>query len=482
MTKTNSGSIQRVAVIGGGVTGLAAAHRLTELNPALSLTLFESGDRLGGVVQSLERDGYLIERAADMFITKEPWAVDLCRRIGFEDQLVETNEEMRRAFVVRRGKLQPVPDGFTLMTPVKIWPVVSTPILSPLGKLRLAYEFFVPPKRDNVDESLDSFATRRMGREAYERLVQPLISSIYTADPKKLSMRASMPQFFGMEQKHGSLARGMRRLAKARRSDAQGTGARYGLFVSARHGLGTLVDAIAARLPAGSVRLKCSIQELAAHVEGGWDLLPEGAEQPERFDAVIVATPASRAASLLARVDEPLSSSLRDVPYAGTVILAAGFRRDQFSHPLDGFGYVVPIIEKRRVLSVSFSSVKFSGRAPEDCVLLRVFVGGACQAELLDLDDHALQQLVEEELQEVLGLRGKPQFFEPFRWPDAMPQYHVGHLQRTEEIEQRAAALPNFALAGNAYHGVGIPFCIHSGEQAAERICGDLGTAPYRRS
>lgn len=472
MTEPNIQSIQRVAVIGGGVTGLAAAHRLTELDPDLSITLFESGDQLGGVVQTLERDGYRIERAADMFITRDPWAVDLCRRIGFEDQLLETNRDARRAFVVRRGRLHPVPDGFTLMTPVKIWPVVATPILSPLGKLRLACEYLVPPKRDDVDESLDSFCRRRLGREAYERLVQPLISSIYTADPKQLSMRASMPQFFDMEKKNGSLARGMRKLTKARRPGAQGTGARYGLFVTPRNGLGTFVDAIAARLPEGSVRCNTSIQKMTAHKDGGWDLLSEGSEQPERFDAVIVATPASQAATILADVDEPLSTSLRGITYAGTVILAMGFRRDQFSHAMDGAGYVVPIIENRRVLSVSFSSVKFSGRAPEDSVLLRVFVGGACQAELLDLDNNHLQKIVEEELQEVLGLNGKPQFCEFFRWPGAMPQYHVGHLHKVKEIEERAETLPNFALAGNAFRGVGIPYCIHSGEQAAERVCG----------
>jgi oxygen-dependent protoporphyrinogen oxidase len=470
MSDSRRTSIRRVAVIGGGISGLAAAHRLAELDPSLSVTLFESSDRLGGVVQTVERDGFLIEKAADMFITREPWGIELCRRIGFEEQLLETNEEKRRAFVVRRGKLHPVPDGFTLMTPVKIWPVVATPILSPWGKMRLACEYIIPPKKDNLDESLHSFAMRRMGREAYERLVQPLISSIYTADPQQLSMRASMPQFFGMEQKYGSLARGMRQLAKAKRSRDHGTGARYGLFVSARGGLETLVHAVAERLPEGGVRLNTPIEKLAARADGGWDISPGGG-QPEPFDAVIVSTPAPQAATLLAGVDEALSTRLQAIPYAGTVILAMAFRREQFSHPLDGFGYVVPIAENRKVLSVSFSSVKFAGRAPDDHVLLRVFVGGACQSELLDLDDNQLQHLVEQELQEVLGLQGKPQFCEFFRWPRAMPQYHVGHLQRVAEIEELATALPNFALAGNAYRGVGIPFCIRSGEEAAAKIC-----------
>jgi oxygen-dependent protoporphyrinogen oxidase len=474
MSDPHQTSIHRVAVIGGGISGLAAAHRLAELDPTLAITLFESSDRLGGVVQTVERDGYLIEKASDMFITRDPWAIDLCRRIGFEQELIETTKGKRRAFVVRRGNLHPIPEGFTLMAPVKVWPVVATPILSPWGKLRLACEYVIPPKKDDVDESLHSFATRRMGRETYERLVQPLISSIYTADPRKLSMRASMPQFFGMERKYGSIARGMRRLAKskanAKRSEVQGTGARYELFVTARHGLESLIQAVAKRLPEGSVRLKTTIEKLEARAAGGWNVIPANG-QPQPFDAVIVGTPAGQAASLLADVDKTLSEHLQAIPYAGTVILAMAFRREQIAHPLDGTGYVVPLSEQRKVLSVSFSSIKFAGRAPEDGVLMRVFVGGACQAELLDLDDHQLRHLVEQELREVLGLQGRPQFCEFFRWPRAMPQYHVGHLQRVDEIENLVAALPNFALAGNAYRGVGIPYCIHSGEQAAEKIC-----------
>lgn len=460
----------RVAVVGGGFSGMAAAHRLTELAPEISVSLFEAGDRLGGVVRTVRKDGYLIEGASDMFTTKEPWGVDLCRRIGFEDQLIETNQGSRRAFVVHRGRLQPVPDGFTLMTPVKVWPVVTTRLLSPLGKLRLACEIVVPRRRDPSDESLAAFTQRRMGRETYERLIQPLISSIYTADPTKLSMQAAMPQFFAMEAKHGSLTLGMRRMARSHRSAAEGTGARYGLFVSARDGLGTLVDALAARLPADCPQLRANVRRLRHKPDGGWELEIEGRSEPEAFDALILATPANRTSELLMPLEAELARELAAIELSGVTILGLGYHRHQVRHPLNGFGLVVPLAEKRRVLSISFSSVKFSGRAPQGSVQFRVFVGGACQPELAELPDEPLRQIVLDELRELLGVEGEPQVCEIFRWPATMPQYHVGHLDRVARIEQRAAALPNFALAGNAYRGVDIPFCIHSGEKAAERI------------
>jgi len=460
----------RVAVIGGGFSGMAAAHRLAELAPEAAVALFEASDRLGGVVRTVRRDGYVIEGASDMFTTKEPWGIDLCRRIGFEHQLIETNPGPRRSFVVYRGGLEPVPDGFTLMTPVKVWPIVKTRLLSPLGKLRLASEIFVPRRRDPSDESLASFTQRRMGRETYERLIQPLISSIYTADATKLSMQAAMPQFFAMEGKFGSLTLGMQRMLRTKRSAGAGTGARYGLFVSARDGLGSFVDALAARLPAGCARLRSHVRQLRPTAGGGWELSVEGRPDAEQFDAVILATPAHRTAALLEPLDAELARELAAIELSGVTIVALCYPRRQVRHPLDGFGVVAPLVEKRRVLAVSFPSVKFAGRAPQDGVQFRIFVGGACQGELAELPDQPLLEMVQEELRDLLGVQGEPQFCEVFRWPATMPQYHVGHLERVARIEQRATLLPNLALAGNAYRGVGIPFCIHSGETAAQKI------------
>jgi protoporphyrinogen/coproporphyrinogen III oxidase len=477
---------RRVAIIGGGISGLAAAHRLIELDPAAQITLFEASGRVGGVLQTNRRDGWLIERSADMFTTREPWALDLCRRIGIENELIETDTRYRRAFVVHRGRLIPVPDGFTLMSPAKVWPILKTPLLSPLGKLRMGLECLIPPRRDTSDESLESFVVRRFGREAFDRLIQPLIGGIYTADPAKLSMAATLPQFLEMEKAHGSLIRAMqsqRSEVTGQRSDGTSSGARYGMFLAPRGGMQRLVEAIAARLPAGCIRLNSSVEmiercrerppwrsEEAAN-DVAWRIQLPGESAPEYFDDLIVASPGAVSSRLLKSVDEDLASLIGQIPHAGCSVAVLGVRRDQIRHPLDGFGFVVPRIESRRIIAGSLASIKFPGRAPEGKVLLRVFVGGALQPELGQLPDAEIQQLVREELADLIGFSGEPEFSDIVRWQCMMPQYHIGHLDRVAKIEQRAAAIPHFALAGNAYRGVGIPFCIHSGEQAAERLC-----------
>jgi len=460
-------SPRNIAVVGGGISGLAAAHHLSELDPKIQLKLFEASDELGGVLKTVRRDDYLIEQSADMFITRDPWALGLCKRIGFDDQLIPTNTTHRKAFVVNRGRLVEVPGGFTLMSPSRVWPVLTTPLLSWRGKLRLAGDYFKAAKKDDADESLKSFATRRFGRETYERLIQPLIGGIYTADPEKLSMRATMPQFVELEKKHGSLIRGMRRQNK-RSSGDDAKGARYGLFVTPREGMSSLVAAIAAKLPQGSIQLNSRVTSLAQNDDGTWQLEVNGT--PVSFDGVILATRASQAAELLRPVKESLAEDMASIPYAGASVVVLAYRKDQFPRAVEGSGVVVPLIEQRKIIAVSFASNKFPGRAPDDRLLIRVFVGGACQPELAELDDDALFQLVQRELEDLLGVRGEPEIKNVVRWLGAMPQYHVGHLQLVDRIEQQVSGLANLEVAGNAYRGVGIPFCVRNGEQAAERL------------
>jgi oxygen-dependent protoporphyrinogen oxidase len=467
---TSGGNSRRVAVIGGGISGLAAAHRVKELDSAAEVTLFEGSGRVGGVLQTERRDGWLIERSADMFTTREPWALDLCQRTGIADELIETDARYRRAFVVRRGRLIPVPEGFTLMSPAKVWPIVTTPILSPRGKLRMAWERWIPPEASDEDESLESFVVRRFGLEAFQRLIQPLIGGIYTANPAKLSMAATLPQFVEMERKFGSVIRGMSaKRPEAGNHESRASGARYGQFAAPREGMQRLIEAVVARLPAGSVRLN----EPVTHINRSnfqWQITTTTTSQSELFDELIVAASAACTAKLLRTVDDELATLITYIPHAGCSLALLGVRRDRIDHPLDGFGFVVPAIEKRRIIAGSMASVKFPGRAPEGKVLLRVFLGGALQPELNQLADGEIRQLVLEELGELIGLRGEPEFFDVARWLGMMPQYHVGHLDLVRRIEERAAELPHFALAGNAYRGVGIPFCIRSGELAAERV------------
>jgi oxygen-dependent protoporphyrinogen oxidase len=476
MSELSEPNRRHVVVIGGGITGLAAAHRLVELDPIRQITLLEAADRLGGVLETVRQDGFTLERSADNFITNVPWALDLCRRLGMQEDLMPTNAAFRQAFVVCRGRLEKIPQGFMIMAPSRIGPMLTTPILGWLGKLRMVGEYFVPSRDAGAqeDESLAAFAIRRFGRQTYERLIQPLVGGIYTADPRQLSVRATLPRFLEMERQHGSLIRAALSEALTKKpGESAGSGARYTMFVTVRGGLCELATRIVDRLPEGTVQLSSPVEKMTRDTAGTWRLNIGGDRRREvSAGTVIVATPAHRATHLLRDVDGQLSDDLASIPHAGCVVVSLGYRREQIGHPLDGFGFVVPAIEKRQILSGSFSSVKYPGRAPDGHELIRVFIGGACQEELVSLGDDRLRSIAVGELADLLTITGEPIFCNIARWPGVMPQYHVGHIALVERIEARAAALGGLHLAGNAYRGVGIPNCIHSGEQAAEQICG----------
>jgi oxygen-dependent protoporphyrinogen oxidase len=387
-----------------------------------------------------------------------------------------------------------------------MWPVLTTPLLSWRGKLRFAMEYFVPRRRTRsagkspdqaqragigigaedhaaglVDESLASFTRRRYGREVFERLVQPLVGGIYTADPEKLSLAATLPRFLEMEHEYRSLIRAAWEMRKSHaRMKAEGvdhevSGVRYGMFVAPLHGMTSLIDAIRRRLTTVQLRLSSPVERLERAPQERWRTIGPAGSPPENdFDAVILATPAPVSARLVGVDAKLLSSELRSIEYAGCAIACLGYRRSKIEHPLDGFGFVVPAVERRRILAASFASVKFTGRAAGDRVLIRVFMGGAMQPELLQRTDDELCRIAREELGELLGATGEPELAIVARWPNAMPQYHVGHLDRASHIEARVSKLAGLQVAGSAYHGVGIPHCIHSGEQAAERASAAL--------
>jgi protoporphyrinogen/coproporphyrinogen III oxidase len=465
----------RVAVVGGGITGLAAANRVIELcreqSRPLELTLFEAASHVGGVVTTEHRDGYLVERGADSFITNKPWGIDLCGRLGLERELIPTDVTYRRSLVLRKGKPVPVPDGFMLLSPAKVWPVIASPVFSPFGKLRMGCEYFIPRRTDDGDESLASFVRRRFGREALERLVQPLVGGIYTSDPEKLSLQATMPRFLDMERDHRSLIRASKKQAADRSAaETSGSGARYGLFVTLRGGLSSLLDALRERVTAaGMMCFETSVRNVKRAESGDWQLeLGDGTTAD--FDAVVLAARAFQTGAMVRDYDAKLAEALEEIEYASTAIVVSGHRLADVAHPLDAFGLVVPAIERRKVLAVSFASRKFPGRAPDGRVLLRTFVGGAMQPELMRLSDEEMIGLVKSELADLLGAAGEPDFIDVVRYDNAMPQYHVGHLDRVARIESLAARHVGLAIAGNAFQGVGIPDCVHSGEQAAERI------------
>ncbi|MCA9180100.1 MAG: protoporphyrinogen oxidase [Planctomycetales bacterium] len=470
----------RVAIIGGGITGLAAAHHLCEVAPQLDVVLLEATSRLGGVIQTTKKDGFLVESAADNFITTSPVAIDLCQRLGLGDELIGTNPQGRGAMVVCKGKLEQIPSGFLVMAPSRIWPILTTRILSSMGKLRAGLEYFIPKRKQLDDESLKAFVCRRFGYEMFERLVQPLVGGIYTADPSRLSIAATMPRFPQMEQQHGSLLRAMmrqRREAGQAKPENSG-GARYSQFMTLRGGMSTLTNALANSLPAGAIHRNSPVCAIVPEERGRWSIrLAKGNQKWLDADAVIVASPANRAANMLASTDKSISETLGQIEYASCGVVSLAYRRDQIKHKLNTFGFVVPLAEHRLILSCSFSSLKYADRAPDELVLMRVFIGGACQGGLLQLPREQLIQLAERELTELLDISQPPVFRDLTMQLQAMPQYHVGHCERVEMIEKRLAFHPTLAVAGSALRGVGVPGCIESGEKAAERIANALAAS-----
>lgn len=470
--------MKRIVIIGGGITGLAAAHRLVERfresGHRVDITLLEAGSRLGGTIQTEVRDGFLLERGPDSFISEKPEALNLAKRAGLESQLIETSKENRRSFIVHKGKLRPVPEGFQLLAPTRVWPFVTSDIFSWAGKARMAMDLFLPrgDGNGNNDESLGHFVRRRLGQEALVRMAQPMIGGIYTADPENLSLRATMPRFLELERKHRSLILGMLRQARtSNNAPATGTsGARYSLFLSFQQGMQTLVDHLSSRLSKDTVRLNTRVESLSLdRASGDWTIKPISAD-PVRAQAVCLALPAEAAANLLDETDFKLSEELRGIPYASTATINLAYQRVAVPHQLNGFGFVVPFIEKRSLIACTFSSVKFAARAPTGAVLLRAFVGGALQPEMFALDDMEMVARVRTDLRGLLGIEKAPLFSAVSRWERSMPQYHVGHLDRVKRINARTVQLPGLWLAGSALTGAGIPDCIRSGESVANEM------------
>ena len=464
--------LRRFVVIGGGISGLAAAHRLAELrraNPDLwTITLLEASERLGGVIHTQRADGVLLEGGPDAFLTEKPWAVELCRRLGLGPELLETNPRCRRSFILRRGKPVAIPEGWHLLAPASLATLLLAPLLSWRGRIRMAGEAFVPRRRDEEDQSVGSFIRRRFGQEALARIGQPMLSAIYAADPDALSLRSTMPRFHALEQRHGSILRGLRaETGEQSAATQQASGPRYSLFATLRGGLSTLVDAIARDMPEVSVRCGSPVARLIPGET--WTVILQNGQLLEA-DAVCLALPAPQAASLIAPVSPDLAQALSAITYESVATANLIFRREGLPRLPDGFGLIVPAIERRRLIGVTFASQKFPGRAPEDAVLIRAFLGGSSDREAAALNDAALTTLVQEELRALLGIRTPPARVTIHRHPQAMPQYRVGHLGRVARIESLAARQPGFWLIGNAYHGIGIPDCIHQAELSAERM------------
>lgn len=478
-----------ITIIGAGITGLSCAYRLQELaserDLALDLKILEASDRTGGILWTTNRDGFLIEEGPDNFITNKPWGMNLINRLGLTDQLLKTNDEHRRAMVVRRGKLVPIPEGFELMAPRNPWALLKSPIFSLRGKLRMLWERFVPARKVNPDESLESFVVRRFGRETLDNLVQALIGGIYSADPKTLSLRATLPRFLDMETEHGSLIKAIRLQQKMKQAGgaASAKGVRYSLFVSLKKGMQTLSDTLIAKLPKPCIQLASPVNTIASLSDGEsnnasskWQVTTSTGETIDS-DGVVITAPAHRAATWFQTIDKEIATTLDDIKYAASAVAHFAYRRSEVPHPLDAFGFVVPEKENRRIIAGTFSSTKYIGRVPDDHVLIRLFMGGALHSGALPDDDDVILENAKSELRDLLGIEASPLFTTLRRCGPCMPQYTVGHLGRVAALRERMTHHQGLELAGSAYEGVGIPDCIHNGEQAAERLLDQVTTS-----
>ena len=481
----------RVAIVGGGIAGLAAAYELEKARAAgtdVAYTLYESRERLGGSLASETVNGVVLERGPDSFLSEKPAGAELCRELGLGDQLVPSNDANRKTYIVVKNRLVPLPDGLMFLIPTKLVPTALTGLFSPVTKIKMALELLHPPRPSGHDESVAALVERHFGKEAVDRLADPLLSGIYGGDATQLSARTVLPKLVEMEEQYGSLTRGMlaahkqmrAKMAAAREAGSNGMGTQAqnsprgprSIFTTLRGGLQQMVDALEARLNPAWIRKSTAVSGLE-HDGNVWRIRSGAPDQS--YDAVILASPAWAAGDLLATADAALGDELCAIPYSSSITVNLVFDETQLGPLPDGFGFLVPAVEGRAMLACTFVHRKFIGRTPTGKAVLRAFLGGAKNEGLLDQSDEVLIATVRRELSEILGARVvgphiQAEATQVSRWRRAMAQYAVGHQDRMKRVKEHVAALPGLRLAGNAYDGIGIPDCIRTGRQAARDL------------
>jgi oxygen-dependent protoporphyrinogen oxidase len=472
----------RIAIIGGGIAGLAAAYELEKARAAgvaVVYTLYEASERMGGAIAT-EVNGTVLERGPDSFLTEKPAAAELCRELGLGGELTPSNDAARKTYIVVRNRLIPLPDGLMFLVPTKLIPTALSRLFSWSTKLRMALELLHPPRPSGLsDESVAALVERHFGTEVVDRLADPLLSGIYGGYAAQLSVRTVLPRFVEMESYYGSLTRGMlaahRRMRRAARLAKATGGARSApraIFTTLRGGMQQMVDALESRLCPAWVRRATPVSGLEKTADG-WVVKAGGAT--EHYDAVIMATPAWAAGALLAPVDAALGEKLNSIPYSSSITVNLVYDEAKMGKLPQGFGFLVPASEGRAMLACTFVHRKFLGRTPPGQAVLRAFLGGTKNEALLNESDAALVAMVRRELNEilgnsVLGAGVEPELIQVSRWRRAMAQYAVGHRELKQKIARRVVTLPGLHLAGNAYDGIGVPDCIRLGRQAAREV------------
>ena len=466
--------MKRIAIIGGGISGLAAAFTIERHREAkagqVEYVLFEGSPRLGGVMVTERVDGCLIEAGPDSFLTEKPWASELCRELGLGDELIGSNDADRKTYILVNGRLVVIPDGLMFMVPTKILPTVFSPLFTLGTKLRMAGEWFHPPHRANADETVAALVERHYGAEMVDRLADPLLSGVYGGEASQLSVRAVLPRFAEMEAKHGSLGRAM--LASRKKMAGAPAGPARPLFTSLKEGMQQMVDGLLARLTKSNLRASTPVTDLASAPDG-WVVAAGG--RSDHFDAVVIAVPTQMAARLLRTASPDLAAELAAIQYSSSVTLTLGYDEKVRASLPPGFGFLVPRSEGKRMLACTFVHNKFPHRAPASRALIRCFLGGARDQQVLESSEQQIVAIAREELRQIIGVQADPLFARVYKWQGAMAQYGVGHLERLERIEKICALRPGLYLAGNGYRGIGVPDCVRSGTQAARQSLIALG-------
>jgi oxygen-dependent protoporphyrinogen oxidase len=455
---------RRPVIVGGGISGLSAAYYLSKAG--VPSTLVESRPRLGGVIQTERLHGCVLEAGPDSFISIKPAATELIQELGLGGELIGSNDHLRVTYVWRGGRLVPLPDGLMMMVPTRIRPLLATPLLGWRTKARMGMEYLRRPGPVRPDRSVSEFICDHYGNESLDYLTEPLLSGVYGGDPSQLSAASVLTRFVELEQKYGSLTRGV--LATMTKARSNGAG-KVPLFRTLRGGLGELVDELERRI-APSTTVVRGEAETVERSGSGYRVRVNG--QWLDADHVVLACPAYAVGALVESLEPELASLLDSVPYSSSLTLTLAYDKATFGQPLNGFGFLVPAKERSRMVACTWVANKFSYRVPDHLAVLRCFFGGANDHAILTESDEAVLRIAREELRRMMTLTAEPLFHHIARWPRSMAQYTVGHQERLRQIEQRVVNLTGLHLAGNAYYGIGIPDCVKMGRQAANAIIG----------
>jgi oxygen-dependent protoporphyrinogen oxidase len=470
----------KVIIIGGGVAGLAAAVHLKSgarvHDKQIDVLLLEKSDRIGGKILTERIGDYLVEGGPDSFLPEKVQTVHLARHLGLEQEMLPSNDQFKGTFIFSNGRLHSLPEGVMLMVPTMFLPMVRSTLISWPGKIRMGMEMFMPKRKLQGDESLASFVTRRLGRECLEKIAEPLVAGIHTSNPDNMSVMSTFPRFLQMEQQSGSLIRGMLAAMKSRPhatlsgpSPSKPGAPRMTYFMSFRNGMQTLSGACADFLGKGSIRLGASVKAVEPRGKGYAVVLETG--ETLAADHVMIGTAAYDAAEMIRSFAPGAAAHLTAIDWSSSANVSVAFRRADIKVPLQGFGFIIPKVESRRINATTYSSIKWSHRAPDDRVMMRAFLGGGNREDLVySLDDDAMVKTVLEELDAVVGIRAEPQLAKVYRWHKAMPKYTVGHLDRMSILDREVAAHPGLHLIGCSYKGIGIGGCVQESMIASEKI------------